>query len=163
MAVNFYLQIQGIDGESKSTKFTNQCQLISWSFGAQQTGTSKSGGGAAAGKVQMEDFNFTITNGKHTPKVFLALCKGDHIAQAILSCCKSGGGQAEQAYLIYTFTDLLISSVTTSGASSSDDLPTDHISFNFSQIKVDYKEQDKGGNLMGAISSCFNLKTMTPC
>jgi type VI secretion system Hcp family effector len=162
MAVNYYLQITGIDGESKSTKFTNQCQLISWSFAGQQIGTSVSGGGAAAGKVQMQDFIFTITNGKHTPKVFLALVKGDHIAKAVLSCCKSGGGQAEQAYLIYTFTDLLISSVTTSGAVSSADLPTDQISFNFSQIQIDYREQDKTGTLLGPVSAGFNVKTMSP-
>ena len=40
MAVDYFLKIDGIEGESKDSKHAKEIDLLSWSWGASQTGSS---------------------------------------------------------------------------------------------------------------------------
>jgi type VI secretion system secreted protein Hcp len=154
--VDYFLKIDGIQGESEDKTHPNECQLESWSFGASQGGTMAFGGGGGTGKVQMQDFHFVMKNCKASPKLFLACATGDHIKSAILVCRKAG--KQQQEYLKYTFTDLLISSFTTSGSGAGDVLPMDQVSFNFAKIESAYREQNADGTLKGPIQMYYSLK-----
>jgi len=153
---DYFLKIDGIDGESDDSKHPNEIMLESWSFGETNTGTSQSTRGLGAGKVQMGDFHFVMKVNKASPKLFLACATGEHIKKAVLICRKAGKDQQE--YLKWTFSDLLVTSFQTGGQGSSDVLPLDQISINFSEAKVDYKEQKPDGTLGGAISAGYNVK-----
>jgi len=156
MAVDYFLKIDGIPGESQDAKHVNEIDLESWSWGETQSGTSAQGGGGGAGKVSMQDFHFVMKVNKASPKLFGACATGAPVTSAILTCRKAGKGQQE--YLIWTFTDLLISSYQT-GGSTGQDVPVDQISFNFSKIEVSYKEQNKDGTLGGAVKASYDVKT----
>jgi len=156
--VDYFLKIDSIPGESQDSKHKDEIQLESWSFGGTQGGTMAFGGGGGAGKVQMQDFHFVMKNCKASPKLFLAMTNGQHIKNAILVCRKAG--KEQQEYLKYTFTDLLISSFQTSGSGSSDVLPMDQISFNFSEIESEYREQNQDGTLKGPVKMGYDLKKM---
>ena len=84
--VDYFLKIDGIDGEAQDKTHKNEIQLESWSFGETQTGTSHTGEGMGAGKVQMGDFHFVMRTNKATPKLFLACANGEHIKKAVLTC-----------------------------------------------------------------------------
>jgi type VI secretion system secreted protein Hcp len=155
-AVDYFLKIDGIDGESQDAKHKNEIELHSWSFGATQGGTSSGGGGGGAGKVSMQDFHFVMKVNKATPKLLLACAGGDHIKSAILTCRKAGKDQQE--YLKYTFSDFLVSSYQTGGSAHSDVVPMDQISLNFSKIQTQYQAQKPDGTLDGAISAGWDLK-----
>ena len=114
------------------------------------------GGGGGAGKVSMQDFHFVMEVNKASPMLFLACASGKHIDSAVLTCRKAG--EDAQEFLIWTFTDLLISSYQTGGSGGSSILPQDQISFNFAQVQVEYKEQQAGGGLGGAVTAGWNLK-----
>lgn len=157
-AVDYFLKIDGIDGESKSR--AGEIDLESWSWGASQTGTHSAGGGGGAGKVSMQDFHFSMKVNKATPKLILACAKGDHISKAVLTCRKAGGTQEE--FLKYTFSDVLVSSYQTGGSGGSDIVPTETISLNYTKMEVEYKEQKKEGTLGGAIKAGWDLKTSKP-
>ncbi|MGB9605218.1 MAG: Hcp family type VI secretion system effector [Bryobacteraceae bacterium] len=154
--VDYFLKIDGIEGESQDSKHKGEIEIESWSFGEVQTGTASHGGGLGAGKVQMQDFNFVMKVNKASPKLFLACARGDHIKSAVLTCRKAGKDQQE--YLKVTFSDILVSSFQTSGAASSDMLPMDQISLNFSKIEFEYREQKPDGTLGGAIKAWYDLK-----
>src|SRR5438067_2688475 len=143
-AVDFFLKVDGIEGESTDAKHKNEIDVQSWSWGETQTGTHAGGGGGGAGKVSMQDFHFTMTVNKATPKLMLACATGQHISKAILTCRKAGGEQQE--YMIVTFSDMLVSSYQT-GGSQGDLVPVDQISLNFSKIEVEYKPQTEKGTL----------------
>src|SRR5262245_14555266 len=113
--VDYYLKLDGIDGESTDDKHKNEIDVESWSWGASQGGTMSSGGGGGAGKVQMQDYHFVMKGCKASPKLMLACATGEHIKKAVLTCRKAGGGQQE--YLKITMEDCLISSFQTGGAS----------------------------------------------
>lgn len=155
-AVDYFLKIDGIDGESPDDKHKNEIQLESWSFSERQSGSAGYGGGHGAGKVQMQDFHFTMKVNKASPKLFLACATGEHIKKAVLTCRKAG--KEQQEYLSWTFSDLLISSYQTGGTGASDVIPTDQISFNFTKVEVQYKEQKPDGTLAGAIKAAYDVK-----
>jgi type VI secretion system secreted protein Hcp len=154
-AVDYYLKIDGIDGESTDAVHKDEIDVLSWSWSETNTGSHAGGGGGGAGKVVMNDFHFTMSVNKATPKLMLACATGQHIAEATLTCRKAGGDQQE--YMKIKFTDLLISSYQTGGSSGSV-IPTDQISFNFSKIEMEYAPQDEKGALGGPVTAGYNLK-----
>ncbi|MGD2067118.1 MAG: type VI secretion system tube protein Hcp [Gemmatimonadota bacterium] len=154
-AVDYYLKIEGIEGESTDDKHTNEIEVLSWSWGETNSGVHSFGAGGGAGKVSMQDFNFTMNANKATPKLLLACATGDHIPSATLTARKAGGEQQE--YLVVKFTDLLVSSYQT-GGSAGDVVPIDQISLNFAKIEFEYKPQKKDGTLDSPVKVGYDLK-----
>ncbi len=158
MAVDYFLKLDGIEGESKDSKHGNEIDLQSFSWGATQTGSHAFGGGGGSGKVQVQDFHFVMKNCKASPKLFLACAEGEHIKKGVLICRKAGKDQQE--FLKVTMSDLLISSYQTSGSSAGDEVPNDQVSLNFSKIEFEYKDQKADGTLGGTTKAGYDLKTM---
>ena len=156
--VDYFLKIDGIQGESADKTHKAEIQLQSFSWGESNAGTFSAGGGGGAGKVQMQDFHFLMHVNKASPKLMLACAQGDHVKSAILTCRKAGKDQQE--YLKVTFTGILVSSYQASGSADAGNLPLDQISLNFAKIEYEYKEQKLDGTLGGAIKATYNLKEM---
>src|SRR5205823_14291678 len=108
--VDYFLKVEGIDGESQDAKHKGSIQIDSCSIGAHQTGAHAAGGGGGAGKASLQDFTFVKPADKASAKLFLACCGGEHLKKAVLVCRKAGKDQQE--YLKITLTDLLVSSFT---------------------------------------------------
>ncbi|HET9743028.1 MAG TPA: type VI secretion system tube protein Hcp [Terriglobales bacterium] len=156
-AVDFFLKIDGIEGESADSKHKNEIDLVSWSFGASQGGTMAHGGGGGAGKVSMQDIHFVKSLDKSSPKLMLACANGEHIKKAVLIARKAGKDQQE--YLKITLSDILISSFNTSGSGQGGH-PVDEVSLNFAKIEMEYKEQKADGSLGGVVKTGYDLKQM---
>ncbi|HMT09130.1 MAG TPA: type VI secretion system tube protein Hcp [Pyrinomonadaceae bacterium] len=155
-AVDYYLKIDGIDGESADHKHKGSIDIESFSWGASQAGSHASGGGGGAGKVSMQDFHFVMKVNKSSPKLMLACATGQHIKKAVLIARKAG--KEQQEYMKVTLSDILVSSYQTGGSESSNTLPSDQISLNFAKIEVEYKEQKPDGTLGGAIKAGYDVK-----
>jgi type VI secretion system secreted protein Hcp len=149
------LKIEGVAGESVDAKHKDEIQVDSWSLGGRQAGTFANGGGGGAGKVKMNDVSFTAKVSTASPKLFLLLATGTHIGRAVLTVRKAGGKQ--EAFLIVTFTDVLVSSYQTG---SSAKVPVDSFTLNFARIQIEYKPQSADGKLGAAVRSGFDLKSM---
>jgi type VI secretion system secreted protein Hcp len=154
-AVDYFLKIDSIPGESSDSKHKNEIDLESWSWGEANSGSHATGGGGGAGKVSMNDFSFVMRVNKASPKLFLACASGQHIKEALLTCRKAGKDQQE--YLKIKFSDLLISNYQT-GGSNSDVVPVEQISLNFSKIEVSYAPQKADGTLDSPVVHNWNLK-----
>ncbi|MEX2559325.1 MAG: type VI secretion system tube protein Hcp [Pirellulales bacterium] len=153
--VDYFLKLDGIDGESTDDKHKNEIDVLSWSWGESNMGTSDRGGGGGAGKVQMNDFHFVQKLSKASPKLFFACATGQHIKEAKLTCRKAGGDQQE--YLVIKFSDLLVSSYQT-GGSQGDVVPTDQCSLNFTKIEFEYKAQKPDGSLDSPVKAGYDVK-----
>ena len=143
MAVDMFLKIDGIKGESTDSKHKDEIEIFSYSWGLTQSGGLASGGGGGAGKVQFQDFHFTKTVDKTSPSLFLKCATGQHIKEATLSARKAGEGQ--QDFLIIKLNDVLVSSYQTGG--SSGDLPSDQVSINYAKIEYIHRSQDETGKV----------------
>jgi type VI secretion system secreted protein Hcp len=156
MAVDYFLKIEGIEGESEDAKHKSEIDLESFSWGLTQSGSMAYGGGGGAGKASFQDFHFVMKVSKASPKLFLAAASGQHIPKATLTCRRAGTDQQE--YLIVTMSDLLVSSFQAGGSGNSDVLPVDQISLNFAKIEVSYAPQDAKGSLGAPVKAGWNLK-----
>ena len=153
--VDYFLKVEGIEGESADAKHKNEIDVLSWSMGATNAGTWATGGGGGAGKVAMQDFHFTMHHSKASPKLLLACSSGQHISKATLVCRKAG--EEQQEYLTITLSDVLVSSFQT-GGSAGDIIPVDQVSLNFAKIEKDYKVQDEKGKLGASVKTGWNVK-----
>ena len=158
MAVDYFLKIDQIEGESKDSKHANELQLLSWSWGESNSGSAGTGTGSGAGKVNMSDFSFMIQQGKSSPKLKLHCAAGTHLANAVLTCRKAGGSPTEPGleYYTVTFNEVLISSYQISGSS---EIPMESVSFNFVEIDEVYKPQLPDGSLGDNITFKWNVAT----
>jgi len=155
-AVDYFLKLKDIEGESTDSKHKNEIDIESWSWGENNAGTSgHGGGGGGAGKVSMQDFSFTMRVNKASPKLLLACASGQHIKEALLTCRKAG--KEQQEYLKIKFTDLLVASFNT-GGSAGDVVPADSINLNFSKIEYEYYPQKEDGTLGSKVPVHWNLK-----
>lgn len=96
MAVDVFLKIKGIDGESADAKHKNEIDVLSYSWGISQTGTMRYGGGGGAGKANFHDFSFMMRVNKATPRLMHACTCGQHIPEAVLAVRKAGGKQVKK-------------------------------------------------------------------
>ena len=162
-AVDYFLKIDGIKGESQDKSHKDEIDVYSFSWGMAQQGTAVKGGGMGAGKVAVTDLTIHKEVDAATPKLLDACVTGKHIASAQLTCRKAGGSAIE--YWSVKLTDVLISSVhqappvSTAGAPGIPLLPQEVITINYSAYEANYKGQQKDGTAGGAVTSKFNVKT----
>jgi type VI secretion system secreted protein Hcp len=108
MALNAYLKIEGIKGESTATQHKDEIDVMSFSWGIAQSGTVGGGGGGGTGKASAEDFSFVLKIDKSSPLLYKFLATGEHIKEATLTLVRAGKERAD--YLKYKFEDVIISS-----------------------------------------------------
>ena len=154
-AVDYFLELDGIKGESPDKVHKEKIQLESWSWGATNAGTHAAGGGGGAGKVSMQDFHFVKGFDKASPKLVEMCATGKHIPKATLICRKAG--EKQQEYLTVKFFNLMVSSYQTGGSAHGGAVPTDQISLNFSKIEFVYKEQKADGSLGGSVKFGWDI------
>jgi type VI secretion system secreted protein Hcp len=159
MALDFFLQIDGIAGESRDSKHKGAIDVLSWSWGESNIAPHGTGGGGGAGRVAFQDLSFTMPLSKASPALFLACATGQHFKQAKLFVQRAGG-KAAGDFLTWTFSDVLVTSYQT-GASEGQDLPLDSLAMNFSKAQISYKAQKADGSLDTAITAGFDVKTQT--
>jgi len=131
-AVDYFLKLDSIDGESLDRDRKDWIEVLSFSWGASNSGTGSVGGGAGAGKVSLQDFHFTANFSKASPALFLSCATGKHLKDATLIGRNAQTGNVE--FIKIRLSDVLISSYQT-GGSGDGGLPTDQFSLNFAKIE----------------------------
>ena len=154
-AVDYFLKIDGIEGESADDKHKGEIDIQSFSFGVANSGSHAGGGGGGSGKSSFQDLHFTTHVSKASPKLFLACATGEHIKKAVLTVRKAGKDQQE--YMKVTLEDLLVSSYQDGGHEGSV-FPSDQFALNFAKIEFDYKEQKSDGTLGGSVKTGYDVK-----
>jgi len=143
MAVDMFLKIAGVDGESKDKVHPMEIDVLAWSWGCSNSGSAHVGGGAGAGKVNVQDISVTKWVDSSSPSLVLACCSGDHYDEANLVIRKAGGSSPVE-YLKIKLTEVFITSVSTGGSGGEDRL-TENVSLNFSKFQLFYTPQDAKG------------------
>jgi type VI secretion system secreted protein Hcp len=141
MAVDMFLKLDGIKGESKDGKHKDEIHIESFSWGMNQTGAHGTGGGGGAGKVSVHDISVTKFVDKSSCALMLHCCSGKHIKEGLITVRKAGDKPLE--YLKIKLTDILVSSVQHAGHGS--DLLSENLSLNFAKFQVEYQEQKPDG------------------
>jgi len=142
MAVDMFLKLGTIKGEAKDSVHKGEIDVLAWSWGASNSGNAHVGGGAGAGKVNVQDLSFTKFVDVSSPDIFLHCCNGKHITEATLIVRKAGENPLE--YIKITMSDLMITSMSTGGSGGEDRL-TENVTLNFAKVQINYIEQTEKG------------------
>ena len=148
MAVDMFIKIGDIKGESKDKKHGKEIDVLAWSWGVSNSGNAQVGGGAGAGKVNVQDLSFTKYVDSATCPLLLAASNGKHYKEALLTVHKAGENPVE--YIKIKIEEVLITSLSTGGSGGEDRL-TENVTLNFAKVHVDYTPQKDDGSADTAI------------
>lgn len=143
MAVDMFLKIEDIKGESQDAKHKKEIDVLAWSWGASQSGTTHMGSGGGAGKANFQDLSVTKYVDSASHKLLQYVATGKHVKEALLTVRKAGDKPLE--YIKLTMKDCLISSVSTGGSGGEDRL-TENITINFGEFIYEYTPQKPDGS-----------------
>jgi len=159
MAVDAYLQIAGVEGESTAAGHEGWIdlqefhapggahgafELADWSFSVENPTTIGSAtGGAGAGKASFSEFTVTKTTDKSSTAFLLHAANGASFPTATIHLVKrggGGGGKAGAPFLVFRFQTVFTTKVQWSDGG--DGGPEEEISFVYGSIEVQYTAQD---------------------
>lgn len=155
MAVDMFLKIKEIKGESRDDKHKDEISVESYSWGAMNSGSQGSGGGGGSGKANAMDFSIMKFVDASSPELFAACMSGKHFPTAEFVARKAGEKPLE--YLKIKLSDVFISSVQHGGAAGGDKL-TESVAINYAKIEVEYTPQDSKGAGGGAVKAGWDVK-----
>jgi type VI secretion system secreted protein Hcp len=158
MAVDMFLKLDGIKGESQDSKYKEQIDVLAWSWGGSQSGTGHMGGGSGGGKVNVQDISLTKYVDKSSATLFLMMCNGKHIKNGMLIVRKAGEKPVE--YLKLTMDDILVAGYSTGGSGGEDRL-TENVTLNFSKFKIEYTPQKADGTSEAAVEMKWDIAANT--
>jgi type VI secretion system secreted protein Hcp len=156
VATDIFAKIGDIKGESLDSKHKGEVEVLSWSWGVQQSGTMAHGGGGGEGKASFSDFNFTHHVDKASPVLMKACATGEHIKEATITVRKAGKGQQE--YLIFKMSDIIVTNVNPSGSGDSA-ATAESVALQCAKIALEYKPQKADGSLDAGIHFKYDIKS----
>src|SRR3954465_11656960 len=109
MAMDMFIKIAGLKGESVDKTHAGEIDVLAWSWGMSNSGSAHVGGGAGAGKANVQDVSFTKYIDASSAALMLACCTGEHFDDAELIVRKAGTTPVE--YVKITMTEVLITAV----------------------------------------------------
>lgn len=147
MAVDMFLEVNNrvgdkIAGEAQDKEFKGAIDILAWSWGASQSGSTHLGGGAGAGKANFQDLSFTKYVDKSSEDFLKAVATGEIFQEATLSIRKAGGNPL--TYIQLHLENIIVSSVSTGGSGGEDRL-TENVTFNFARFGYLYVPQKPTG------------------
>jgi type VI secretion system secreted protein Hcp len=146
MAIDIFLKLDGLPGESRDRVHADEIDVQSYSWGLANTlSIGTAGGGAGAGKASFQDLNYTSATHKSSPKLMAACALGRRIDTAVLTVRRSGGGNPVD-FLKITLTDVFVASYNQAAAEGGDSVVED-VSLAFVKIQFSYAEQRPDGTL----------------
>src|SRR5690242_9621179 len=79
-----YMSLDGIPGDATDGEITGAIQLLSFSWGDQNSLAIASSGGGAAGRATFKNLTITKTVDRSSPLLFFAVASGQHIKSAVI-------------------------------------------------------------------------------
>ena len=146
MAVDFFLKLTEIPGESTDAKHKDELIIESFSWGLFNPPEDR---------ASVQDFNFTHMIDKSSPVLMLSCATGKHIDEAVLTARKAGEKPLE--FLIIKLEEVLVTSFQP-GGSASDIMPSESFSLSFGQITFEYTQQRPDGSKGETVSRGFAVK-----
>lgn len=157
MALDMFLNLGSkIKGESRDKVQgpKGDVDILAWSWGMSQSGTTHMGGGGGAGKANFQDISVTKYVDSASNALMVALAKGSHIDKCVLLVRKAGEGQLR--YLEITMEECLVTSLSTGGSGGEDRL-TENVTLNFAKVKFAYAPQDGKGAVAADKTFAWNI------
>ncbi len=145
-AVDYYLEIEGVPGESLDSKFNGAVEVRSFSWGASRTDKS----------TDLQAFHVTKNVDLASPRLFQRLVQGTTIPSAELLGVKAG--ETQQIFLRYCLQNVRVTSLDQEDNSGSDG-PTEELSLGYGAITLRYSQTGETGGAGQSVFAGWNVTT----
>ena len=145
MAVDIFLKLSNsIKGESQDTTHKDNIDVLAWSWGLTQSGTTHVGSGGGGGKVNVQDITLTKYVDLASNDLIKRCTNGEHIEDGELIVRKSGGA-APVEYFRIKMKNIMVTSYNTGGSKDGLDRIQETLTLNFRKFEVLYTLQEESG------------------
>ncbi len=158
MAVEVFLTIDGIKGESQKSGAEGWIEIFSFSNGASNPSSVAFGTGSGAGKVDLSSISLQKQLDIASPFLFANCCSGAHAATGCMVVREATGGSTTQVYFQYDMTEVFIDSISWGGAAGGGK-PSESLSVSAKTLMVTYTPQNSDGSLGDKIPKGWNQTT----
>ena len=135
-AVDMFLKVDGVAGESQDSDHRDEIDILAWSWG---TGTSQ--------RVPcIQSVSVTKWIDLSSADLLLGQIEGRVYNEVVLTVRKAGERPLD--YLVLTFRNVFVTSISTGGAGGEERL-TENVAFNFETLKYEYNRQNPDGSSAG--------------
>ena len=157
MAIDVYLQIDGIKGESQDDKHEDWIEITSAQWGVSQprSATASTGGGHTAERCELRSITLTKLADLSSPILMQTSAAGRTIPKAKLEVFRADGNGDRIKYYEVELDNVLIASV--NQAIHEGGGLQDSVALRFSKIKWRYTQQKIGGGSGGNTSGGWDL------
>jgi type VI secretion system secreted protein Hcp len=157
MAIDVYLQIDGIKGESQDDKHKDWIEITSAQWGVNQpkSATASTGGGHTAERCEHRSVTLTKLADLSSPMLMQTSSAGKTIPKARLEFFRADGHGERIKYYEVEMENVLIASV--NQAIHEGGLLQDSVALRFSKVKWKYTQQKIGGGVGGNTSGGWDL------
>ena len=146
MAVEIFLKLDGIDGESEKKGAEKYIEIFSFSNGASNPSSVAFGTGSGAGKVDLSSLSLQKQLDSSSPKLFQNCCQGTHVAKGSMFVREATGGDTTEIYYQYDMTEVFVDSISWGGAAGGGK-PSESLSLSAKSLTITYWPQDSTGKL----------------
>lgn len=159
MAIDVYLQIDGIKGESADSKHAGwiECLAVQWSMKQPKSATSSTGGGHTAERAELDDITFQKLADLSSPILMQTCVMGKTIPRAKFEFLRADGQGERVKYFEVELENVLIGAVTPVVHEGS--ILSETIGLKFSKVKWKYTQQKVGGGAGGNTAGGWDLAT----
>lgn len=155
MAVDYFLKVDGIPGESIEAKHKGEIDVVGFGWGVSQASAPATGGGGA-GKADFEDLVVVARTSTASPLLWQACATGQHLKSAVLTCRRKAG-KAKVEFLKITLTDVTVTFYEIDGAD--DGPPADQFGLGYAKVQTAYTHVDAAGKAQSPAEAGWDLKT----
>ena len=135
MAVDMFLELAGITGESKDASHLDQIEIFSWTWGL-------SGPPVTGGKTAIQNIVVQKKVDSASPPLLTHSATGAVIPSGTVSFRRAGGATFD--FLLFKLTNVTVISVGLS-SNSGDDGPSETVSLAFTKVELDYTTETNTG------------------
>lgn len=144
-AVDMFLKVDGVTGESLDDKHRGEMDVLAWSWG-QSTGTARTGRGTAPA-VCIQDLSVTKYIDSASPELIMNSMVGEVAPTAVLVVRKAGARPLD--FLTLTMRNVTVAAYNTGGSGGEDRL-TENVVLHFESMQGKYQKQNSDGTAVGS-------------
>jgi type VI secretion system secreted protein Hcp len=159
MAIDVYLQIDGIKGESMDDKHKDwiECTSVNWGVSQPRSATASTGGGHTAERCEHQEVMFTKLADLASPILLQTCSAGKTIPKAKLEFMRADGQGERIKYFEIELENVLIGAIMPAVHEGS--IIQEKVGLKFSKIKWKYTQQKVTGGAGGNTSGGWDLAT----
>ncbi|MFC1773245.1 Hcp family type VI secretion system effector [Pseudomonadota bacterium] len=155
-AVQMFLQLSPLQGESRDHAHRNWMDVLSFDMGLKNPSASSFGTTRTAGKAQFGGLVLTKNLDKASVLLALAVSEARRFPKAIFEVQKPGG--ESPLMLRITLEDVTVTSIQ-SGGSGGEDKPIETIELTYGRITRQYFPRNPDGSAATPIQSSWDVRT----